>query len=71
MIPNWKMYWKANPYGDAQKACEAWLAGSLMGNPIHLRGKIHVYGVNKKLWTSVWVEFTNKHILVVKAGRPK
>ena len=57
-----------NRYGDANAACDAWLAGSLWGNPIRLGPqKLHVYGAwRRRLWKMVSVEFTRERITVVR-----
>jgi len=57
----------ANHYSRAQAACEAWLSGSLWGNPIIFSpGNIHVYGVWMRDWSQCFVQFMDKRIVIVK-----
>lgn len=56
-----------NRHGSADAACERWLAGSLWGNPIHLGAdNIHVYGLWRRTWRPVWVQFMPGRIVVVR-----
>ena len=55
-----------NVHGDARTACEAWLAGSLWGNPIPIGSHIHVYGIWKRTWEKVDVDFGPETIAVYK-----
>ena len=56
-----------NRYGSATAALEAWLEGSLWGNPIGLGHEHwHVYGANKRTWQRVCVDFLPDKILVMK-----
>jgi len=64
---DWKIRQVANPYGDAKTACAAWLAHSLWGVPIILSPqKIHVYGVWRRRWQRVFVEFGREQIVIVR-----
>lgn len=57
-----------NVYGNAKVACEKWMKGQLYaGKPINLgKNKIHVYGLYMRNWSKVYVEFTDRYIMVVK-----
>lgn len=56
-----------NPYPSAQEACDVWTNWQLWGNPIKLdKKKLHVYGVYLRNWSIVYVEFTDRYIMVVK-----
>lgn len=57
-----------NVHGSARAACEAWLAGSLWGNPIRVGpDRFHVYGCHLPDWSRVNVEFGPDHILVARS----
>ena len=59
-----------NRYGSATAALEAWLEGSLWGNPIGLGHEHwHVYGANKRTWSRVNVDFLPDKIVIVKYKR--
>lgn len=56
-----------NRYGSAEDACNAWLDGSLWGNPIrYSESNIHVHGCHQPDFSRVMVRFTDGFIQVVK-----
>lgn len=55
-----------NTYTSPQAACEAWMRGSLWGNPIYLKGQVQVYGCWLRNWSQVYVWFRRDVIVVVK-----
>ena len=60
-------YVAMNRHGSARAAANAWLAGSLWGNPIELSPNcIHVYGVWRRDWSLVDVCFSTRQIWVIK-----
>ncbi len=64
---NYRLRIMRNPHGSAKKAARIWLRGSLWGNPIWLGpNKAHVYGAWKRKWQIVFVEFTDRRIVVLR-----
>jgi len=55
----------SNPYPSPEAACDAWMKGTLWGNPIRLEGQIHVYGLWMRNWSKVYVQFTRYAITIV------
>jgi hypothetical protein len=56
-----------NVFHNAQAACQQWLSGSLWGNPIKLSHQnIHIYGIWKRRWQQVFIQFTQEHIVIVR-----
>ena len=55
-----------NTYASPEAACQAWMNGSLWGNPIYLAGQVQVYGCWLRNWSRVYVQFTRKRIIVVR-----
>lgn len=55
-----------NRHKKADKALRAW-SGHLWGHPMDLGlGKIHIYGCNTKSCTTLAIEFTDSHIVVMR-----
>ena len=57
-----------NTHGSTDNAYKAWTKGQLWaGQPLRFgTHKIHVYGLYMRNWSKVYVEFTERYILVVK-----
>lgn len=71
-VNNHKLRVIPNTYESAEAAANAWLAGSLWGNPIAMsKNNIHVYGVYLGDWSMVTVQFLPKHIVVVKQPKKR
>jgi hypothetical protein len=61
-----------NIHGSAEAACDVWLKGAVWGNPIHLSpSKIQIYGVYRRDWSILKIEFTNDKITVISVKEQK